>query len=361
MAKGDHSRMQNQVNYQTANNQNHIDNLRKDSVTPLGQNMYNNYLGGAERNQGDYDAIMGGYRNLLGSGDGSTPGMASGGGMALPSKLNYDPAYRQWVDKSLAGYEDFSKTGGYSDENIADIRSRAIAPTRAVYANAQRNMDRSKAIQGGYAPNYIAAQAKTARDLSQSMSDANTNANAAIASDVRQGKQFGIAGMGSLGSSQQQFEFQKALAELNAKQEAARAANAGSSANAANANATTLAALRGMTDIYGTNPAMMAVTGNQAIGQQGNMIDVERLQLQNSGQALQGQNQVSGTPGNYQAALGNVGGTLALGGQIAGGLSGIDAMFGGYNGPTGYVNNDVNNVQNQIYGSGSGKYTTSWR
>jgi hypothetical protein len=36
-------------------------------------------------------------------------------------------------------------------------------------------------------------------------------------------------------------------------------------------------------------------------------------------------------------------------------------MFGGYNGPTGYVNNDVNNVQNQIYGSGSGKYTTSWR
>jgi len=96
---------------------------------------------------------------------------------------------------SFAGFQDFSKTGGFSAADLANIRARAISPVRAVYANAQQNVNRQRALQGGYSPGFNVLQSRMAREQGQGISDASTNAEASIAEMVQQGKLAGLQGM----------------------------------------------------------------------------------------------------------------------------------------------------------------------
>ena len=66
---------------------------------------------------------------------------------------------------------------------------------RAVYSNAQREVNRQRALQGGYSPGFGVLQARMARQQGQSASDAATNAEASIAEMVQQGKLAGLQGM----------------------------------------------------------------------------------------------------------------------------------------------------------------------
>src|SRR5437773_5397071 len=52
--------------------------------------------------------------------------------------------------QAAAGFSEFSKTGGFSPEDLANIRARALSPVRAVYSNAQREVNRQRSLQGGY-------------------------------------------------------------------------------------------------------------------------------------------------------------------------------------------------------------------
>lgn len=101
-------------------------------------------------------------------------------------------------DQVLSGYSDFANTGGFSPADLANIRARAVSPVRAVYANAQRNVNRQKAVQGGYSPNYTAAMSRMAREQSSTASDAATNAEAGISEQVQQGKLAGLQGLSGL-------------------------------------------------------------------------------------------------------------------------------------------------------------------
>lgn len=83
---------------------------------------------------------------------GGTMGGGMAGGPALQSGIDYDA-----------------------------IRERAIAPSRAVYANAMRNLNRQKAMAGGYAPGYGAQLAQLSRGQSQAVENAAIGAEAGIA------------------------------------------------------------------------------------------------------------------------------------------------------------------------------------
>lgn len=160
MAKGDDSRARNQLDYQSKFAQNNLNNLRTDTIVPQNQAMWNYYQNAVGRGQSDYDNLMSGYQSFL----------------------NENP------------YSEFIKSGGYSPGDISSIRARAIAPTRAIYQNAINDIGRQTRLAGGYAPNAIAARSKANREMSSGISDANTNAEAAIAQLINQGKQFGISG-----------------------------------------------------------------------------------------------------------------------------------------------------------------------
>jgi hypothetical protein len=94
-----------------------------------------------------------------------------------------------------AGYSEFAKTGGFSQSDLGNIRARALSPVRAVYANAQRNVNRQRSLQGGYSPGFGAMQTKMAREQGQETSDAAVNAESGISEMVQKGKLAGLAGL----------------------------------------------------------------------------------------------------------------------------------------------------------------------
>src|SRR5207344_2122390 len=142
------------------------------------------YDSAASQQAEDYDSIMGGYDSILNN------------ARTNPSaKLNYTPInpvfnrniqvynYQRTpeLNTALTGLQDYSKTGGYSDADIGNIRERAISPIRSIYDSADRNINRQKVLSGGYSPNQGALQAKLARESSSKIGDITTNANARIA------------------------------------------------------------------------------------------------------------------------------------------------------------------------------------
>lgn len=115
-----------------------------------------------------------------------------GGGSSYSSETS---SWESGAPISFSGFQDFAKTGGFSAADLANIRARAVSPVRAVYARAQENVNRQRALQGGYSPGFGVLQARMARQQGQGISDAATNAEAAIAEMVQQGKLAGLQGM----------------------------------------------------------------------------------------------------------------------------------------------------------------------
>jgi len=102
--------------------------------------------------------------------------------------------YGEMLDR----YRKFADTGGYSPEDIGAIRSRALSPVRAAYSDINRDIDRSRSLQGDYAPGYAATKAKVGREQAYTTADATTNVEAALAQMKQQGKLAGMGGMASL-------------------------------------------------------------------------------------------------------------------------------------------------------------------
>lgn len=357
MAKGDHDRAERAINTQGSQMQNTQDNTRWGLEQTKGA-MQNNYTMGSGANLTTYDDVMGRYKGLYDNPFGTDPnlvggGLGAGGGGGYQSSTQgiysdlanngggygWDPMFRGAMGDAIGGYGDFARTGGFSDQNIQDIRARSVAPMRAVYSNAQNDLDRSRSLTGGGA-NYAASKAKMSRELGYGLADASTDAEAQIAQMVQQGRLAGLSGLSSTGAAGQGLSTD--IDSLNAQMKLAGlsgldtidARNAAASAGAgarADANAQDLFKARmgilgGMQDMYGTNPALLNVTGNQLLGADQNLLQGQQLQNQIS-QGLIGQTMgLQNIPGNFQQAMGNVNSVLGTVGNIAGSVMG---GFGG--------------------------------
>jgi len=266
---------------------------------PMVNAFAHNYGRGSEMDFGDRADIMNQYRNIA-SGAGGPGGGGGGGGFAA-SHIGYNDPF-----KSYGGYEEFSKTGGYSRDDIANMRSRGVSPIRASYANAEREMGRQRSLQGGYSPNAFAAQAKMAREQGQLGADATQNVEAGLAEARNKGRLSGLGGMSDI-------EKQRLAADLEvAKFNASANMSAGASASAAGAASRTdqLRALQGMTSLYGTTPGMSNMFGNQllqGVGQ-GGTFGLGLMGRQNEGQQL---------PGAYEQNMGRFKDIYNTGAQVA--------------------------------------------
>lgn len=168
--------------------------------TPL-MNQYKLYNSGVQQNAEDYHDIMGGYKNLIAQvGNNASPRgtfqplqtqplqNTSIQGPQQISAAQYDYNPTAAVTSSIANLGELSQTGGYSQQGIADLRERGLSPIRSVYANANREMERGRALSGGYSPNMNATRAKMAREQSGLLAGQVTNVNAGIAQNVAQNK-----------------------------------------------------------------------------------------------------------------------------------------------------------------------------
>lgn len=228
MAKGDDSRARNRIEQQGGLAQNHLDNLRNDMIVPQAQAAQNNYTNAAQRGFEDYGNLM-------------------------------------------SGFQEFQRTGGYSPLDIQNIRSRATAPIRGVYAGANREVDRQRALQGGYSPNYTAAKTRMAREQSMGLADATTNVEGMLAQMQNEGRRFGLSGGSGL---------------------------------------------------YGTSPGLAGHFGNMQNQTMNNWLQAQGLQNQLGLGMMQNQIAAAGIQGPWQQGFNNAGQWIDRAGRFVGGFGG---------------------------------------
>jgi len=197
------------------------------TASPL-TSSYNLYNRGVEQQAGDYSDIMKRYQDYY--------NQVGGAGK---------PLYNQSEDsrKSLGTLNELSTTGGYGADDIANLRERGISPIRSVYASANRDIDRQKALQGGFSPNYTASKAKMARDMSSGIANQMTKVNADIAQQVASNRLAAAAPYASAAQSENELRNRYDTTGLQLQGQA----------------------LQGMTSLYGTTPALASLFGNQAL------------------------------------------------------------------------------------------------
>ena len=235
---------------------------------------FNTQANPAEPNS-DYNKIMQGYRNLASSAANSTAPNFN-----LPINI---PTYQTTGDynNAIQNLQGLSQNGGYSAQNIADLRARGVSPIRAAYGNAQEDIARQRTLQGGYSPNFTAASAKMAREMSSQMADQVTNVNAGIAQNQAANKLAASVPLASTTAGEQanrnQFGLESAnmqnqygLAKLNAQMQAYEIPLQ-----------TQLAALGGETSLYGTTPATTNMTGNNALNIAGLQENIRQNNIRN--------------------------------------------------------------------------------
>jgi hypothetical protein len=195
---------------------------------------------------------------------GSTGGAGGAGGGALGR------AFGQQGD-IYNRFTEFADTGGFSDEDLANFRSRALSPIRASHSRAATEMARQRSLQGGYSPNYTAALSRLNRTRGQALSDAAINAEGNIADRVQRGR---------------------------------------------------LAGLAGMSGIYGATPGLANMMGNQMLRGQDQRIAMQGLQNQLGLGIMGNQIAASGIPGRWEHTMGRIGDVANIGGSIAGAFPG---------------------------------------
>lgn len=230
-----------------------------------------NYENSVTKGMQSYDDIMSAYKNFSGSPD---------------------------MESARSAYTSLANGGNI---NMAAIRDRAMAPTRAAYENAIRNLNKQRSLQGGYSPGYTTALTRMARQQGQGAADAANSAEAAIAELLSRNQ---IAGAGGLSD----------LANKN------------------------LAATDAMRGLYGTAPGMATMFGNQLGLSNNQMLDTQNLQNQIADLLMKGRYQTGQLPGNFQTIMDYIGQGIGLAGKAAGAMSGLG---GGY-GIQGAVNNTAN-------------------
>lgn len=217
----------------------------------------------ATQQAGDYDTIMNNYRDLL---------------KKQQDPLNPTNTFKP-ITPTLAPYTaspdvtagmknlaDLTTTGGYSSAGISDLRARGISPIRSIYANAQENLNRQKALQGGYSPNYTAASAKMARQESDQIGKATTDVNAGIAQDVASNR---LSIAPSYSNAAQSENAARTAVEQHNADETNRINELNAQMvfqhNEAQRNGM-FGTIEGMRSLYGTTPALTNLFGTQ-VGQ----------------------------------------------------------------------------------------------
>ena len=236
------------------NNAQHPSALENE-YTPISQNFMNNYNNAVQRDTADYGRMMGGFQDYMKNAKFGFERVKA----ERPAELGEAYGY---LREAMPGYREFAATGGYSPQDIQELRARSTNPVRAAYGNTMMELNRARSLGGnGGASNYIAAASRAQRDLPQQLADAQTNINAQLADQIRQGKLAGLGGIESVGGKIGGLSSEEAGRQLQAA-----LANQGADLQTQSmADAAQRFGLSGQAGLYGTTPGMSSMFGNQAL------------------------------------------------------------------------------------------------
>jgi hypothetical protein len=238
------------------------------NTSPLTQ-QYQTYGNAVNTDTSAFNGIMGGYQDLYNDAKSNTP-----------QNVQFDPyAYKPYsyaptndYKSSVSALTDMSHNGGYSDSDVQNLRDRAVSPIRSIYANANRDIDRSRSLQGGYSPSYGALKAKMAREQSDSTGNALINANASIAEKQAEGRRGALSQLASTTASENALQNESKQKEnANANEYGMRNTELGNESKRLQLQLPLQKSdqlfriLEGMRGLYGTSPAMSSTFGSQAL------------------------------------------------------------------------------------------------
>lgn len=105
----------------------------------------------------------------------------------------------QNLNPASSGYQNFAATGGITPQQQQLTRVQAQQGVAGLYDSMKQNLDRQKAIQGGYSPGFGANEAQLARQGSASASNAVNSADLGLLQQIQQGKLAGLGGLTNIG------------------------------------------------------------------------------------------------------------------------------------------------------------------
>ncbi len=150
-----------------------------------------------------FNEIMQGYR-----------GAASGGAGSIGNRPNFGKYEAGFGEAARTGlldeenkrrirgggvFDEYAKTGGYSEGDKENIRSRATRSVPGFYDSIRQKMKQQAAISGE-GPAYSSSMSRLSRDASRGASEATQDAELGIMDRVNEGRQWGA---GSMSSSEQ--------------------------------------------------------------------------------------------------------------------------------------------------------------
>lgn len=174
----------------------------------LEQMLRGRYDESVARNKGLYDQEKAGYDDLLSPTGGLDPSAVGNirGDITNLRNLGLTGGLDEESIARFRGggvYDDLVKTGGYTDADKMNIRSRATSVIPSMYDALRNQLSSQNSAQNGYNPGYTSQIAKLARETGRGVSDASRDAEIGISESVRSGRLAGATGMSQAENSLQ--------------------------------------------------------------------------------------------------------------------------------------------------------------
>lgn len=248
------------------------------------------------------------------------------------------------------GFQKFADTGGWSDADKLNFRSRVAAPLRSNAAKIQEDMARSRALTGGYSPNLAASMAKAARQSAFGTGEAISNSELDLGDKIREGQKWGITGLRDTEEKLQSLRTKNMLEGLGA------AGNLGLNTQSA-INTSRLGGANGLNNM---EQGIQSLISQNKLAGAGGMTDItgKKLALEEAARgraASEGAAAAARDLAERQFTAMNerwIGENL-LGGTQSG-LAGIANMYGATPGETSMYNRDLLNIMGQQTGANQG-------
>ena len=159
---------------------------------------YNEFAGGGGVDSGAIRAAMAGMKDLSKTGGWSPAdraaqqaNIASMEEMGRTGGLSSEDLARM---RGGGVFEQYQKTGGYTPEQIQDLRARANSTLPAFYDAVRQGQNRMASIQGGNPAASAAMAARMAREQSAGMRAQTLDTETGLSDRIRTGQQWGAEG-----------------------------------------------------------------------------------------------------------------------------------------------------------------------
>jgi hypothetical protein len=236
--------------------------------------------GGASDASGDYEAS---YRKFMNGGgldptkfnefQGTLTELAKSGGWSPEQIANVNKSiagYQNFADtggldaeainrmRGMGVFDEFARTGGYSDKDVSNARLRGTSGIPAFYDRVREEGNRLGRVQGGGGPGQAALMSRLARDEARGVSGAALETELGIKDAVNKGRQWGTSGLTSAEQSLQGLLSQNKLAGMGGVVDATSgmansiAQNRSGAANAGAGNETAWQGLKTGNELAGT-------------------------------------------------------------------------------------------------------------